>query len=190
MTANDEQTTSPPEEHFARALRDALEEHDMSQQALADAMSSRGHRFHQATVYKILRGTRKVTLGEALDIATILGEDLQTMTVPQHESAIRKLMSTSHAALTAIGEQTGRFLTAQRNVIQLLDARDDWDPATREAAETWRSTGGPEEAVKRGRDQWQRGLEQRWTARLTAEEINAEIEEARMRRRGEYPEAP
>lgn len=75
-----EQTPSDGhEERFAENLRVVLRERGMSQEALAKEMSDRGYQFHQATIYKILTGKRKVGLGEASEIASILDVPLDLL---------------------------------------------------------------------------------------------------------------
>lgn len=143
----------------------------MAQQELADLMSNRGHKFHQATVYKILRGSRKVSLDEALDIADIFGADIEEMTLPPHEAVLQWEMIRARDALLKIVELTSLWLSKQRNIHQLLGSREDWDPARRKAAEAMLNSGGPEEAVRRGRQDWD----------------NRQKEEPPI---GEHPEAP
>lgn len=182
---DDENQKRPHAHYFVSAVRDAVDAQQMTQQELADAMTGRGHRWHQATVYKVLSGSRRVTLEEAVDLAAILDEDLTTMAVPKHEANMRRSMVGANAALKNIADNTFRYLNHQHNVIQLLESRDDWDPITRETAEEWREPGRATGAVAEGGRRWEQN-QSAWTA---AEEINAEVEEARRRRDGEHPEA-
>lgn len=61
---------------FARRLRAVREAAGMTQQHLADAMASTGNKIHRSTIGKIESGDRPVTVGEAIELAGILGVDL------------------------------------------------------------------------------------------------------------------
>src|SRR5260370_38644649 len=58
---------------FARRLRLVREAAGMTQQQLADAMAATGNRIHRSTIGKIESGDRPVTIGEAVQLAGILG---------------------------------------------------------------------------------------------------------------------
>jgi transcriptional regulator with XRE-family HTH domain len=77
--------SATPEQHFAANLKTLPEERELSQEALADEMQRRGHAFHQATIYKIESGSRKVQVSEARDLARILGTDIEMMLAPPPE---------------------------------------------------------------------------------------------------------
>lgn len=68
-----------PEDRFAANLRYARRHRGLSQEALAAAMAARGYRWHQATVYKVESGERRIQLGEAVAVATILAVPLEPM---------------------------------------------------------------------------------------------------------------
>ncbi|MGW8565179.1 hypothetical protein [Isoptericola sp. NPDC055881] len=89
MTENEATGTSQQfaEGLFVESLRRALDAGNgphagLTQNSLANAMRARGHKFHQATIFKILKGDRKITLGEALDIASILQTTVEKMLQP------------------------------------------------------------------------------------------------------------
>jgi len=44
-------------------------------------MQARGHRFHQATIYKVESGTRRVSVGEAAALAEVLDVPLTSMLI-------------------------------------------------------------------------------------------------------------
>lgn len=67
------------DEAFAVNLRQAREDAGLSQEAVAQEMRERGFRFHQTTVNKIETGERKVPVGEATELAAVLGIPLDTM---------------------------------------------------------------------------------------------------------------
>ena len=58
---------------FARRLRAVREASGMTQQQLADAMARTGNKIHRSTIGKIESGDRPVTIGEAVQLAGILG---------------------------------------------------------------------------------------------------------------------
>jgi transcriptional regulator with XRE-family HTH domain len=61
---------------FARRLREVREQAGMTQQQLADLMARTGNKIHRSTIGKIESGGRPVTIGEAVQLAGILGADL------------------------------------------------------------------------------------------------------------------
>lgn len=67
------------DETFARRLRLVREAAGMTQQQLADAMAATGNRFHRSTMGKIESGGRPVTIGEAVQLAGILGIRLEVL---------------------------------------------------------------------------------------------------------------
>jgi transcriptional regulator with XRE-family HTH domain len=57
---------------FAGSLKRARDTARLTQEEVADQMASRGFPFHQATVYKIEAGSRKVSIAEASALADIV----------------------------------------------------------------------------------------------------------------------
>lgn len=105
---------------FARQIRDLREAADLTQQQLADAMARTGNKIHRSTIGKIENGDRPVTVGEAAEIAGILGVDLaDLLTEPEpvtdemlmaraalqgardHEARLAEQVASSAAALSA-----------------------------------------------------------------------------------------
>lgn len=64
---------------FARRLRQVREAARLTQQELADVMASTGNKIHRSTVGKIENGERPVTVGEAVQLAGILGVPLMDL---------------------------------------------------------------------------------------------------------------
>jgi transcriptional regulator with XRE-family HTH domain len=64
---------------FARRLRLVREAAGMTQQQLADAMAATGNKIHRSTIGKIESGGRPVTIGEAVQLAGILGIPLELL---------------------------------------------------------------------------------------------------------------
>lgn len=163
-TTTKNEAVPAPERHFARALKQALDEEGTSQQALADAMTARGYKFHQATIYKILNGSRKVVLGEAVTMALILDRDLEEMVAPSHETELNKAVTAANTALGNIRNSTFDALDRRWIILDVAASRDDWDPATLQRVEEWRTFPGPEEAVRLGRADWDEHYEKAFRA--------------------------
>lgn len=67
------------DEAIASHVLSARERAGMSQAELAREMANRGHDFRQQTIYKVETGKRRVTIGEAVDLAASLGIDLDRL---------------------------------------------------------------------------------------------------------------
>jgi transcriptional regulator with XRE-family HTH domain len=72
----------PPgaDDNFAANLRQRRELLGLSQEAVAEKMQKMGHSFHQATIYKLESGTRRVQLTEAIDLAKVLDTTVNELT--------------------------------------------------------------------------------------------------------------
>lgn len=64
---------------FARRLREVRQQAGMTQQQLADRMAEVGHKLHRSAVAKIELGERPVTIGEAVQLAGVLGIPLMEL---------------------------------------------------------------------------------------------------------------
>lgn len=64
---------------FAHFFREARERRGLSQDRVALDMQRMGFDFHQPTVYKIEKGIRKVTVGEAVALAEIVEEPVDSL---------------------------------------------------------------------------------------------------------------
>jgi transcriptional regulator with XRE-family HTH domain len=62
-----------PDSIFARRLREVRQQAGVTQQQLAARMTEVGHKLHRSAVAKIELGERPVTIGEAIQLAGILG---------------------------------------------------------------------------------------------------------------------
>ena len=61
---------------FARRLRTIRKQGGVTQKQLADRMAARGHKMLQSTIAKIESGERPVSIGEAVQLAEVLGAAL------------------------------------------------------------------------------------------------------------------
>lgn len=83
---SEQSTVGPPEQQgppsdlsdsiFARRLREVRQQAGVTQQQLAARMTEVGHKLHRSAVAKIELGERPVTIGEAVQLAGILGVPL------------------------------------------------------------------------------------------------------------------
>ena len=64
---------------FARRLREVRRQAGVTQQQLASRMTEVGHKLHRSAVAKIELGERPVTIGEAVQLAGILGAPLMEL---------------------------------------------------------------------------------------------------------------
>lgn len=67
------------DEAFASSLRARREAKGLTQEDLAKHMASRGFDFHQQTIYKIEKGARRVTVGEAVSLAEAVGQPIEVL---------------------------------------------------------------------------------------------------------------
>ena len=75
---------------------------DLSQSALADTMTDRGHGWHQQTVGRVEAGRQSVRFGEAVDLAEILHTSLDYFTWGSAEANETKF---TYAAGTRVRQQ-------------------------------------------------------------------------------------
>ncbi|MBU1250617.1 MAG: helix-turn-helix transcriptional regulator [Actinobacteria bacterium] len=71
----------PRDSSFATSLKKTRERLGLSQGALAELMQARGYKFHQATIYKVESGARRVSVGEAAALAEVLDVPLTSMLI-------------------------------------------------------------------------------------------------------------
>ena len=64
---------------FARRLREVRLQAEATQQQLADRMTAVGHKMHRSAIAKIEVGDRPVSIGEAVQLAGILGVPLMEL---------------------------------------------------------------------------------------------------------------
>ncbi|GAA4831709.1 hypothetical protein GCM10023221_04430 [Luteimicrobium xylanilyticum] len=130
------QPTEPTaaEDYFVTSLKALLSDRlTMTQQELANEMAERGHKFHQATIYKILNGSRRVTLSEAIDIAHICGTTIEEMVMPTSEAG-RELTLAVHAARELEREAyqlSLREIEVSKRVVRAREAFENESPDSR-----------------------------------------------------------
>ena len=122
------QRATSTDEAFAGAIKSARERAQKTQEQVAAEMQSRGFsNFHQATIYKIEKGDRKVTVAEALELARIVGDTLDALTDPDAHSVsasrrrlfregleFGKALLDANAAMVRAAKMQNRFRSACR----------------------------------------------------------------------------
>jgi len=85
------------EHTFRRGIRTWRELHGWSQTELAERMAARGHRWHQATVFKVEDGRRPVRLTEAVALAAVLDVPLTDLIGPDAPERVARFELASAA---------------------------------------------------------------------------------------------
>lgn len=127
------------DQRFAENLRVIREDRRMSQAELARQMKGRGWPYHQQTVHKVEAGARKVGLGEAKDLAEILGTSVDRLTWPTREASLVEVLNTAASRARAAVEQIAigtRSLAAARRQLELslAEAERAESPRVQDAA--------------------------------------------------------
>lgn len=126
------------DEHFAANLRSTREAMGITQAELAERMRDRGFGFHQATIYKIEKGERKVSIGEAMAIAGLFDIDVTDLAeapteVRDAEFYASLLWERTRNLIEAIHDlwgATDRFKSHQEGLTHLLDTLLKENPET------------------------------------------------------------
>jgi transcriptional regulator with XRE-family HTH domain len=107
-----------PDETFGANLRALRERNEISQPELARRMAERGWPWHQSTVYRTESGRQPLKLGEAVDLAKILGVTTDRLAWTGPEANEREMAAGASARLR------GAWRDAALAVARLEDARD------------------------------------------------------------------
>lgn len=125
MTIEDD---TSPDLVFARQFRAERERTGMTQDEVAREMVKRGHDFHQQTVYKLENSRRKVSIGEAVDLADTLGVPVDALAIssapPGPGALVRRAgadlvdqLAVVEAHVLKAGRLQGAFLEALQNYL-------------------------------------------------------------------------
>lgn len=82
---------------------------EMSQQAVADAMRERGHKWSQATVWSVEKGDRPLRFTEAEDLASVFRVMLQSLTMTPKDARVVQLVDEVAKAGEAVADAVARF---------------------------------------------------------------------------------
>lgn len=115
---------------FGKAVRARRIDRELSQEDLAQRVSARGYALSQATVGKIERGDRKVTIGEAEAIAAALATNVRELVLgPSYvtrEILMSRLNTLRRELIDAVAAfDSGRALVAFE-AVGLSDYDRDW----------------------------------------------------------------
>lgn len=114
--------------NFGATLREAREARGVSQAQLAVEMRERGFDFHQQTVYKIESGNRKVTVGEAVGLADVLGlETIDRLVGGGRALRIALLKRAAEESERDFAEAGRRLLEAQVRLAHEFATGDEYD---------------------------------------------------------------
>lgn len=94
---------------------------ERSQQAIADEMRDRGHRWSQATVWSVEKGDRPLKLTEAADLADICEKHVVDLTRDLASARLREAWRESGIHLGLMENHLEAFLRAQDQVRMLLE---------------------------------------------------------------------
>lgn len=122
MSMTPRESPAEAEAAFAENLKALRKAAGISQEEFARAMTRRGIKWHQATVYKVEKGERQIQLGEADVAARVLNVPLQQMLSADTEAAVQR---------QRLRLRAWRLVDAR---LKLVDAVDDYDSARRELA--------------------------------------------------------
>ena len=104
-------------------MRTWRELHGWSQTELAERMQDRGHRWHQATVYKVEDGRRPTRLAEAVALADVLDVPLTNLIGPDAPERVARFELAR--AARRVKEAQGEVEQWQAEVEQAVKERDD-----------------------------------------------------------------
>ncbi|RFA14511.1 hypothetical protein B7R22_09835 [Subtercola boreus] len=109
----DEPKFSPVDRAFGRNVKRAREDSGLLQTDIASQMTARGHRYHQATVYKVESGQRKIPLGEAVDLADIVQRPLAELLAPTEQANDERAV---HLAAQTFADKVSTLIDASDEV--------------------------------------------------------------------------
>lgn len=125
LAADDDGTTTQVDRYFVANVRQAREELEWSQNAVAQRMAGQGFKFHQTTIARIESGQRPVSLGEAEALARIFNTTVGRLSMePRDGQVYRRLESSLHQAEIALEEIHAKlrwFPEAQSRLREALD---------------------------------------------------------------------
>lgn len=95
---------------FGTNLKTIRVDKSLTQADIAEQMTRSGYKWHAATVYKVENGDRQIQLGEAIELARILGHRLEDLAGPQDDVKNRSKLTVVYRELLEIGHEADRFI--------------------------------------------------------------------------------
>lgn len=129
------------DERFAEGIKLARESSGLTQDALAQLMRQRGFKFHQATIYKIESGVRRVTVGEAAALSRALSVSLPFLI----SGSSREELYLQHVVTLALD-----LITLHVDLEEKLDELVGLESAIKQAMEARERDGSPDPEVYPG----------------------------------------
>lgn len=123
MTIEDD---TAPDKVFARQFRAERERTGMTQDEVAREMVRRGHDFHQQTVWKLENSRRKVSIGEAVDLADTLGVPVDALAISSAPPSPGALVRRAGADLVE------QLAIVEGQVVKAFRAQETFTAALRE----------------------------------------------------------
>jgi transcriptional regulator with XRE-family HTH domain len=136
---------------FARRLREVRQQARTTQQQLAERMTATGHKMHRSAIAKIEVGDRPVSIGEAVQLAGILGVPLMELvtdrgSATEQEKLHRTRVEAQIAVRSLQHEAAERHKLLQEAQVLYENATDRLEAARKRLAElgggaAWDSPG-------------------------------------------------
>lgn len=95
---------------FGANLKTIRVARSLTQADIAERMVRAGYKWHAATVYKVENDERQIQLGEAIELARILGHRLEDLAGPQDDVKNRSKLTVVYRELLDIGHEADRFI--------------------------------------------------------------------------------
>ncbi|RFA10395.1 hypothetical protein B7R54_15160 [Subtercola boreus] len=131
MANDSERIFESGDEAFASMFRVAREAKGLTQDDVARHMSMRNYDFHQQTVYKIENGRRRVTVGEGVELASLVGLPVEAL-ADRFPDSPESLANNVKEAGRTFGEELFDMADSMR---ALRAIRDEYVHAVRRYAE-------------------------------------------------------
>ncbi|WP_137652729.1 helix-turn-helix transcriptional regulator [Bifidobacterium moukalabense] len=135
----------------------------MSQDALAEKMRSRGHKWSKATVWSVEKGERPLKLSEAMDLCSILStgpHDLDALTLETLDADLQNAVTTLRERVQSFDAQWASVEVKRQELLSLLITLFDSDekkyPLDRDisSALTWLYMTRPEVLLRNNIFSW------------------------------------
>lgn len=116
------------DQNFARNFKRLREDMGLTQEQVVDSMAHFGFTFHQATIYKIEKGERKIGLGEAMALALsldttveVLAEDGVMAKDAYYDSTLWQLTDNMFGLLRKMWDLTDEYNEQRHKLFLVLD---------------------------------------------------------------------
>jgi transcriptional regulator with XRE-family HTH domain len=160
---------SPWDRNFATNFKTLREDMGLTQEDVVAKMAHFGFTFHQATVYKIEKGERKVGLGEAIALAECLDTSIDALTSDgilatgnYYQSTLWQLMDNMFLKLRQIWDLTDEYNEQRSKLLAVMSRFLDETDVGREIDRVF-----PDDA-----DQWWQNVRTEYAPTLACQVVN------------------